>query len=126
MKNDLFLYLKKSGNCWCMDNETYFRFIKHVRLYFSERIYVSEEIYRKLTCVEIPLKSMDILCFIFGGYCQNNKEMVLVEFFPKDMLCPWGKSFLLILRIEGGKSISVLMDLKQRCYVHSPILQIEY
>ncbi|MBP1593360.1 MAG: hypothetical protein H6Q12_378 [Bacteroidetes bacterium] len=110
MKNDLFLYMKRNGNYWHMDMDTYFRFIKHVHLYFRERVDLSEIAYSRMIYAEIPVRNMDIICFLFGGYSLNKEELILMEFFPKKVIFPWNTSFAIFLYTENSKPIPVFMD----------------
>jgi hypothetical protein len=113
MINNLSIYMERNGNCWRMDTDMYFRFIKHVHLYFRERVDISEDIYLRLSYAEIPVRSMDALCFLFGGYSRNKEELVLMEFFPEKVPLPWDKSFTLNLYTVNNEFITVIMDLIQ-------------
>lgn len=112
MINNLSICMKRNGNCWRMDTDMYFRFIKHVHLYFRERESVSEDVCLRLVYAEIPVRSMDVLCFLFGGYSRK-EELVLMEFFPKKGPLPWEKSFTLNLYTVNNEFITVIMDLIQ-------------
>ncbi|MBP1593205.1 MAG: hypothetical protein H6Q12_223 [Bacteroidetes bacterium] len=110
MENKSFFYMKRNGNYWRMDVDTYLRFIKHVRIYFRDRVDLPETIYDKIIYADIPVRNMAIICFLFGGYSHNNEELVLIEFLPKRIILPWKTSFSILLYTENSKPIPIFMD----------------
>jgi hypothetical protein len=105
--------MNKNGNYWRMDKDTYARFMKHIHLYFRERGNISEEIYSKPVYAEIPVRDLATVCFLFGGYARDNETMVLTEYFPKEVILPWERSFTLNLYTEDNKSVPLVMDARE-------------
>ncbi len=112
MENKSLLYMRRNGNYWRMDVNTYLRFIKHVRIYFRDRMDLTDTIYDKMIYAEIPVRNMAVICFLFGGYSRNNEELILVEFFPKEPILPWKSSFAMLLYTENKRPIPVFMDVR--------------
>lgn len=109
----MLMYMKKYGNSWRMDRDTYLRFIKHVRLYFKERIGSSEDVFGNLLYAELPVCHLSTICFLFGGYSRND-VLVLTEYFPrKDIAYPWERSFTLNIYTGERKLVQLTMESRQ-------------